>query len=133
LIPYNQPHTTIIELLRQTKADSLIAAAGSVPLAEISKAVPAIREVIWTVEKTSRHMDWNEVPEGIGGKVDVSVWHDLVQDQKSRNTKLPEDTSKAANLVFIWQEKPGAPAEVVEFTQGVSLHFHKSLNVYTNL
>ena len=98
----------------------MIAPAGAVPLAEISEAVPAIRQVIWTVEKTSRHMDWNEVPEGIGGKVDVSVWHDLVQDQRSRSTKLPEDTSKAPNVVFIWQEKVGGPAEVVEFTQGVS-------------
>jgi hypothetical protein len=101
----------------------LIAAAGSLPLAEVSEAVPALRHVIWTVEKTSRHMDWNEVPEGIGGKVDVSVWHDLVQDQKSRVSKLPEDGAKPANLVFVWQEKPGAPAEIVEFTQGVSLAF----------
>ena len=103
----------------------MIAAAGAVPLAEISKAAPAIREVIWTVEKTSRHMDWNEVPEGIGGKIDVSVWHDLVQDQKSRSTKLPEDSSKAPNVVFIWQEKVGGPAQVVEFTQGVSSFLKK--------
>jgi acyl-CoA synthetase (AMP-forming)/AMP-acid ligase II len=117
LIPYNQPQNALIELLRQTKADSLIAAAGSLPLAEVSDAVPGIRQVIWTVEKTSRHMDWNEVPEGIGGKVDVSVWHDLVQDQKSRVAKLPEDGARPSNIVFVWQEKIGAHAEIVEFTQ----------------
>lgn len=120
LIPYNQPHPTLTELLVRTGADSLIAEAGSVPLDEIGKVAPGIRQVIWTVEKTSRHMDWNEVPEGIGGKIDVSVWHQLVQDQKSRTTQLPSDSEKAPNVVFIWQEGVRKSAEIVEFTQQVS-------------
>ncbi|KAF2203953.1 hypothetical protein GQ43DRAFT_410562 [Delitschia confertaspora ATCC 74209] len=118
LIPYNQPQPTLIELLQQTKADSLIAAAGAIPLSEVSQHVPAIHQVIWSVEKSSRHMGWNEVPEGIGGKVDVSVWHELVQDQRNSTSQLPQDGAKPANIVFIWQEKLGSPAEVVEFTQG---------------
>ncbi|KAF2496978.1 acetyl-CoA synthetase-like protein [Lophium mytilinum] len=119
LIPYNQPHTALVELLNQTGADSLVAAAGSLPLTDVSKGVPGLRQLIWTVEKTSRHMDWNEVPEGIGGKVDVTVWHELVQESKTASTELPTTAagSKPANLVFIWQEKPGAPAEIVELTQ----------------
>ncbi|KAF1969764.1 hypothetical protein BU23DRAFT_512646 [Bimuria novae-zelandiae CBS 107.79] len=117
LIPYNQPHKTLIELLVQTNADSLIAQAGSVPLADVGKGVSSLRQVIWTVEKTSRHMDWNEVPEGIGGKIDVSVWHQLVQDQKNGGAELPKDAGKAPNVVFLWQEAVGKPAEIVEFTQ----------------
>ena len=68
-------------------------------------------------------MDWNEVPEGIGGKIDVSVWHELVQDQKTgSNTELPQNESgpKPGNLVFVWQEKPGKEADIVEFSQNVS-------------
>lgn len=117
LIPYNQPHQTLIELLVKTNADSLIAEAGSVPLADVGKGVPGLRQVIWTVEKTSRHMDWNEVPEGIGGKIDVSVWHQLVQDQKNGSAQLPQDAGKAPNVVFLWQEAVGKPVEIVEFTQ----------------
>ncbi|ORX97438.1 hypothetical protein BCR34DRAFT_165824 [Clohesyomyces aquaticus] len=118
LVPYNQPHATLIDLMSRTGADSLIAEAGSLPLADVSKGVPALRQVIWTVEKTSRHMDWNEVPEGIGGKIDVSVWHQLVQDQKSSAVELPKDsTTKAPNVIFLWQEAVGKPAEIVEFTQ----------------
>jgi acyl-CoA synthetase (AMP-forming)/AMP-acid ligase II len=121
LIPYNQPPQTLAELLNQTKADSLIAQAGSLPLADVGKSVSGLRQVIWTVEKTSRHMDWNEVPEGIGGKIDVSVWHQLVQDQKSTAAALPSDSDKAPGVAFLWQESVGKPAEVVEFTQGASI------------
>lgn len=117
LIPYNQPHQTLVELLVKTNADSLIAEAGSVPLADVGKAVSSLRQVIWTVEKTSRHVDWNVVPEGIGGKIDVSVWHQLVQDQQNGSVELPQDAGKAQNVVFLWQEGVGKPVEIVEFTQ----------------
>ncbi|KAF2871099.1 hypothetical protein BDV95DRAFT_495051 [Massariosphaeria phaeospora] len=117
LIPYNQPHAVVIDLLLQTGADALIAEAGSVPLAEVSKGVPGLRQVIWTVEKTSRHMDWNEVPEGFGGKIDVSVWHELVQDNKTGAAELPQSPAQPPNIVFIWQEAVGKPAEIVKFTQ----------------
>ena len=128
LIPYNQPHPALIKLLNETGADSLIAQAGSLPLADIGKGVPSLRQVILTVEKTSRHMDWNEVPEGIGGKIDVSVWHELVQDQKTRSsTELPQNESgpKPGNLIFVWQEKPGKEADIVEFSQNVSFDTFK--------
>ncbi|OCK84455.1 acetyl-CoA synthetase-like protein [Lepidopterella palustris CBS 459.81] len=119
LIPYNQPHPVLVHLLNETGADALVAEAGSLPLGDVSKEVPGLRQVIWTVEKTSRHMDWNEVPEGIGGKVDVSVWHELVQDQKAPSTVLPQNVAGQVppSLVFVWQEKPGTEAEIVEFTQ----------------
>ncbi|KAH7067859.1 hypothetical protein FB567DRAFT_541365 [Paraphoma chrysanthemicola] len=117
LIPYNQPHPTLVELLVQTGADALIAEAGSVPLAEVIKGASGLRQIIWTVEKTSRHMDWSEVPEGIGGKIDVSVWHDLVQEQQGGALALPSTTEKAPGIVFLWQERVGKPAEIVEFTQ----------------
>jgi acyl-CoA synthetase (AMP-forming)/AMP-acid ligase II len=120
LIPYNQPHNTLIQLLNRTGADGLIAQAGSVPLEDVSQAVSGLRQVIWNVEKTSRHVDWNVVPEGIGGRIDVSVWHELIQDQKSGTATLPSDSDKAPSVVFLWQESTGKDAEVVEFTQQVS-------------
>lgn len=119
LIPYNQPHPTLIELLIRTGADSLIAEAGSIPLADVTTGASGLRQVIWTVEKTSRHMDWNEVPEGIGGKLDVSVWHELVQDQKNAPGELPQDSGKPPNVVFLWQQGVSKSVEVVEFTQQV--------------
>jgi acyl-CoA synthetase (AMP-forming)/AMP-acid ligase II len=120
LIPYNQPHETLIELLIRTGADSLVAQAGSVPLEAVNNGVSDLRQVIWTVEKTSRHMDWNEVPEGIGGKLDVSVWHQLVQDQRSPDLQLPSTTVTPPNVVFLWQHGIRKSADIVEFSQHVS-------------
>jgi acyl-CoA synthetase (AMP-forming)/AMP-acid ligase II len=117
LVPYNQPHTTLVQLLAKTGADALIAQAGSVPLSDVIQGASGLRQIIWTVEKTSRHMDWSEVPEGIGGKIDVSVWHDLVQDQHDGSATLPTTNEKAPDVVFLWQEAVGKPAEIVEFTQ----------------
>lgn len=128
LIPYNQPHPTLVELLQATGADSLIAQAGTIPLADVSRAVPGLRQIVWTVEKTSRHMDWSEVPEGIGGNVDVSVWHELVQDSKHTEDALPSGGAKAPGVVFLWQEAVGKPAEMVEFTQQASLSTTAKIN-----
>jgi hypothetical protein len=105
----------------QTGADALVAGAGSVPLAEISKGSSALRSIIWTVEKTSRHMGWSEVPEGIGGKMDVAVWHELVQEQKIGASALPLTSGKPPGVVFLWQEAVGKPAEITEFTQQVGI------------
>ncbi|KAF2744911.1 hypothetical protein M011DRAFT_479384 [Sporormia fimetaria CBS 119925] len=117
LIPYNQSHPTFIELLNRSGADALVAQAGSIPLEDVTKSVSGLRQVIWTVERTSRHMDWNEVPEGIGGKVDVSVWHQLVQDQRSGAPALPNGTEKAPGVAFLWQEGLSKSVEIVEFSQ----------------
>ena len=129
LIPYNQPQQALVELLIQTGADTLVAEAGSFPLADISQGASGLRSIVWTVEKTNRHMDWSEVPEGIGGKIDVAVWHELVQEQKSAAASLPAASGKPPGVVFLWQETVGKPAEVVEFTQQVRTHevFHTTM------
>lgn len=123
LIPYNQPHDTLTEMLRSTKADGLIAEAGSLPLADVSKDVQNLRQVVWVVEKTSRHVDWNEVPEGFGGKIDVSVWHELVEDAKdSVGSDLPKGPEGYVppNIFTLWQNKIGEVGQITEFKQAVS-------------
>jgi hypothetical protein len=107
-------------LLRKTKADVLVAAAGSLPLELLSKQHRGLKQLIWVVEKTSRHMDWTEIPEGLGGNIDVSVWHELVQDQQdSPNGGFPElRSNQLGKIVTIWQDQQPAPCEIVEFTHG---------------
>ncbi|KAK8229051.1 hypothetical protein HDK77DRAFT_283641 [Phyllosticta capitalensis] len=120
LIPYNQSHDVVNSLLRKSGADVLVAAAGSIPLVDVAKGVPSLKQAIWVVEKTSRHVDWNEVPEGTGGKVEVSTWHELVQDNiGSASAEVPGhvDQGPAADLFFIWQAGVGADGEIIQFTQ----------------
>lgn len=124
LIPYNQPHNFVVAMLQKSGADSLIAEAGSIPLSDVAKGVPNLKQAIWVVEKTSRHVDWNEVPEGAGGKVEVSTWHELVQDNLAgASTQLPQYSTgdRAENIVTVWQDREGAEGEIVEFTQQVGV------------
>lgn len=122
LIPYNQPHDKVIELLLNTKADSLIAQAGALPFEPISQECTSVKLVIWFVEHTSRHMDWTEVPEEVGGKVEVDAWHEIVQNHKDvTGADLPNlKDEELGKIVTIWQGKSG-DAEIVEFTQKVCL------------
>ncbi|KAI9829669.1 MAG: hypothetical protein M1819_006040 [Sarea resinae] len=89
LIPHEQRLDSLVSLLQKTQPDVLIAEAGVVPLDELTKAYPNLREVIWVVEKGSRHMGWNE-PNGMKGDVKVSIWHELLDSQRtSASADLP--------------------------------------------
>jgi hypothetical protein len=119
LMPFNQPATTVISMLKASKADSIVAAVGSLPFDAITKAYPAIRELIWVVDEGSRHMDWNEVPKGTGGAVNVCTWQEVIEDQKDTTAELPaiDASVKAKNLLAFWQSNPGDAGQVVEYTQ----------------
>lgn len=129
MVPYNQSVANLVAMLRNTKVDGLIAEAGSLPLDFVSKEVQKLRQVVWVVEKTSRHVDWNEVPEGFGGKIDVSVWHELVEDVKGSATpELPQHVEgyTPPNIITIWQDKIGGDGNITEFTQAVRAPINRS-------
>jgi hypothetical protein len=65
-------------------------------------------------------MDWNEVPEGIGGQAGVGVWHEIIEERKATvGTALPDNTGNEPlkDVVAIWHSSKGD--EEVEFTQKV--------------
>ena len=122
LIPYNQPHNKVVEQLAATKADALVAQAGSLPLEEVGVAYKGLKQVIWVVEKTSRHVDWTEVPRDVGGGMDVGMWHQIVQDSSDASIgSLPDiKSNELPNVVTIWLGKTDSTPQIVEFTQKVS-------------
>ena len=120
-MPYNQPHSVVIKLLQELGVTSLIANAGSLPLSDLCKSVPKLGQIVWVVEKTSRHMDWSGTPEEAAGRVTVSVWHGLVQDNQSASAELPSrEGVEPGNVSQVWLTRQGVLGEVVEFTQKVS-------------
>lgn len=69
-------------------------------------------------------MEWSEVPEGVGGKTEIAVWHDILEEK--RNSASAELPSKASDTitpnivtVSIGTSDPQR-YELVEFTQAVS-------------
>lgn len=125
LIPQRQSLEDLSKMLRAANADTLITAAGSVPLQGLLEQHPDLKQVIWVVERTSRHMEWNEVPEGVGGKAEIGVWHDIIEERRSSvSADLPQDTTGKEPTNFVVVSKNAANGqgfEVVDFTQQVRL------------
>lgn len=122
LLPYNIAHPKVYHFLSGTGADGLVCAAGTLPLDDLSKSCKNLRLLTWVVEKTSRHMDWNGVPDDAADRLVVSVWHDVVEENKATaTTDLPNNDSgdMPGDFVTVWQ--PADPAllpQIVPFTQG---------------
>lgn len=74
--------------------------------------------MIWVVDDGSKHMDWNEVPKGTGGAVNVATWQEILQDQEAHagfDLSAAEKNGKVPNkVVAFWPN-----GEVVEYTQSV--------------
>ena len=122
LIPYDTEVARVADILKDSVADCLVAAAGSVSLEGLLSQFPDLRQVIWVAEPTSRHMDWDEVPEGVGGKAEVAVWHDIVED-KGNSTSLEMSLStpdqKPPNVVIISRNTESQNYHSVEYLQEV--------------
>ncbi|KAI9832090.1 MAG: hypothetical protein M1826_002419 [Phylliscum demangeonii] len=120
LLPYRQSHDALKEWLVRTEVDVLIAAAGTVPLAEVAEAAPRLKHVIWVVQAASRHLEWSEVPEGIGGRIGVSVWHEIIEEKKAgADANLPSSQGNGVppGVVAVWQKKEDDPGEIITYTQ----------------
>jgi len=114
-VPYDQPIEKIISLLQKSKADTIVAAVGSFPFDVISHSYPALKQLIWVVDEGSKHLDWNEVPRGTGGAINVATWQDIIQEQYgSPDTSLPvvDRHNNLKKVVAFWPS-----GELVEYTQ----------------
>ncbi|KAK2590009.1 hypothetical protein QQS21_012307 [Conoideocrella luteorostrata] len=120
IIPFDVPESQLISMLRRSAVDTVVTATGSFPLDAVVMAYPSLRQLIWVVDEGSRHMDWNDVPEGIGGSVNVTTWQDLLNDTPAAAlTELPPIDKENApqDIVTFWQGKTGELEEMVRFTQ----------------
>ncbi|TPX08229.1 uncharacterized protein E0L32_001875 [Thyridium curvatum] len=119
ILPFDKSDDAVISMLRRSAADTVIAAPGSFPFDSVVKTYPSLRQLIWVVDEGSKHMDWNEVPKGMGGSVNVSTWQEIVQDQPvDAGRELPpiENQTEARDVTVFWQGKPGNLEEMVRFT-----------------
>ncbi|KAI1332149.1 hypothetical protein F5Y16DRAFT_358636 [Xylariaceae sp. FL0255] len=121
LLPYDTPEAEVISMLQQSGADTVITSPGAFPFDGVVKSYPALRQLIWVVDQGASHLDWNEVPQGMGGKVNVSTWQDILNDSpQTAGTELPasDPKSTAEDVIMFWKAKAGTKEEMVQFTQG---------------
>lgn len=121
LLPFDQSEQSIVSMLRQSGADTVVTCPGAFPFDSVVQAYPALRQLIWVVDEGSKHLDWNEVPKGMGGKVNVSTWQDILNDSpQTAGTELPSADNQAAapDVVIFWTSNADAVEEMARFTQG---------------
>ncbi|KAK3325401.1 hypothetical protein B0H66DRAFT_573412 [Apodospora peruviana] len=119
ILPFDQPDDAVISMLRRSAADTVVTAPGSFPFDIVVKNYPSLRQLVWVVDEGSKHMDWNEVPQGTGGSVNVSTWQDIITDSPVDAGKvLPplEGQKEPRDVTIFWQSKPGTVEEMVRFT-----------------
>ncbi|EHK27225.1 uncharacterized protein TRIVIDRAFT_73161 [Trichoderma virens Gv29-8] len=121
LIPFNVSNEELISMMRRSAVDTVVTTPGSFALDDVAKAYPSLRQLIWVVDEGSSHLDWNEVPEGMGGSVNVATWQEIIRDAPADSgTELPplDLENVPMDVVTFWQTKPGQLEEMVRFTQG---------------
>lgn len=118
ILPFDQPDDAVISMLRRSAADTVIALPGAFPFDLVVKSYPSLRNLIWVVDEGNRHLDWNEVPKGMGGAVNVATWHDLVAEapQDAGREVLPVEGQKEPRDVTVFWQKAGEMEEMVRFT-----------------
>ena len=116
LIPYGIPQDVVFKLVNVSTADFLIAEAGTVSLNDVKSKCKDVRQMMYVVEKTSRHMDWREDDQ----KVTTSTWHDTVQEKSSSETaELPSNSQveRPQDVATVWLNKTNTSGEMVSFSQ----------------
>lgn len=107
--------------MQKAQADTLIAEAGGVDLAQVAAKNKQLSHVVWVAKIGSRHMDWNDVPKEVEGRLDVAVWHELVDEKKElTGLEVPEwdPNSQSPPLSTLWGE------EFVEYGPEVSFSIY---------
>ncbi|KAK3378523.1 hypothetical protein B0H63DRAFT_250170 [Podospora didyma] len=119
ILPFDQSDEAVISMLRRSAADTVVTIPGSFPFDTVVKSYPSLRQLVWVVDEGSSHMDWNEVPQGTGGRVNVSTWQDIVSDSPvDAGKELPalKDQKDPRDVTVFWQSNNGLPEEMVRFT-----------------
>ncbi|MCJ1403006.1 hypothetical protein MMC11_006228 [Xylographa trunciseda] len=116
LVPQHLSFETLADVLHSTNADILIAPAGTVPAEHLAMSCPKVKQAIWVVEETSRHMDFGVNP----SKTQTAVeWHEIVGDV-DLNSNAPSDllsTGGTPAIICIYPRKKPTTYDVVEFSQ----------------
>lgn len=120
-MPHNLPAETLSAHLQHAQADALIAEAGSLDLSLVTKENKQLSLVLWVAKYGNRHMDWHEVPKGANGDLNVSVWHELVEEQKDLTSlTVPEydPSTPPPALNTVWPSSSQA-GEFIDFQSDV--------------
>ena len=115
----------MLELLQETKVDTLITEAGSISPESIFQTTTLIKNILWVVEKTSRQMGWADAADNGNTTAEVVVWHDMIAEMQEIVSSIPYGgtaENDLAGVVAVWHNEELHEFEIVEFTQKVGVN-----------
>lgn len=119
LMPYEMPGPAVVEMLEKSGADTLLAAVGTLPFDAITNEYKGLKNLVWVVDEGSKHLDWDEVPKGMGGPINVFTWQEEVEQSQHHTSELPESgPNPPRNILAFWSCEKAVPGELVEYTHG---------------
>jgi hypothetical protein len=125
LVPHNLTTDLLIAHLLEAKPDFLSAEAGAVDVEAVIAACPSLCHIILVAKEGNRHMDWNVIPEGTGGKVEVVVWHELVDERKTLTSSdvPPVDKESSVQPLSTFCAADEGVGQLVEYTSEVPIQY----------
>jgi long-subunit acyl-CoA synthetase (AMP-forming) len=119
LVPFDQPPATLISMLRDAGADTVIAVPGVFPVDAVAAALQDLRHVIWVADEGNMHLDWDDAP---ADHIDVATWHDIVAATPKQEDEGGHDKQAVPpEVVTFWTTRDAASGnekhQVVAFSQ----------------
>ncbi|OJJ48432.1 hypothetical protein ASPZODRAFT_113308 [Penicilliopsis zonata CBS 506.65] len=105
IVPHNMQPDILSAHLQKIKADALIAEAGSLDLSVVAKGNDQLAHVLWVAKYGSRHMDWSHVPEELKNRLEVNVWHNLVEENRNiHGSDVPsyDPSTPTPSVTTVW-------------------------------
>jgi len=107
--------------LHDVQPDILIAEAGTLGLQSALSGCQTLSCVIWVTKAGNEHMNFAETPGEVAGKVDISTWDDLIEENKSpASMELPSIDKGNPSPSLSIVESAGNSTTVMEYTSEVS-------------
>ncbi len=121
LVPYGLSTEELTQRLREVQPDTLIAEAGTLELEPVMSCCENLSHIIWVTKAGNEHMDFAEAPDDVQGEVNISTWHDLIEEHKSpASSELPvvEKGSSSPSLSIV--ESSGDATTVLNYASEAS-------------
>lgn len=116
-MPYNQPVEVVVDMLKMSKADTIITATGVIPFDALTKDYTGLRNIIWVTDGGNSFMDWDEAPEDFEGSINISTFQEVVKKQLAiTSAQLPPSETSPKNVLSFWVPEKGEAGELVEYT-----------------
>jgi len=123
LVPSGQQPSTLVSMLRDAGADTVLAEPGMFPIDAVAAALPDLRRVLWvTVQGNEHHLDLDKPP---AAHVSATTWQDIVAAATPQKTAQQAERHKDKDVVppevvMFWQSKGqdgNAQYKAVEYSQ----------------